>query len=316
MIFAYKLRLWYLPTGDQGIVAPPPKGYVNASNPQGGKVAELRTLFLCALFLFLPHYQSGAAAFEKIPVAVTILPQAYFVERIGGDYTDVKVMIPKGICPEIYEPTPQQLISLSNARIYVQIGRDAFPAEKKFLKILTSKKVTLEAVSMAENSSQQEQDPHIWLSPSAVKKLSHDICGALTRVDPAHRAYYERNLASFLQEIAKTDREIRTILAGKEGKAFVVYHPAWGYFAAEYGLKQLAIEEEGKPANLSHMRKIVDLAKEKGIDVIFVQKGFDLRSARAVATEIGARIIETDPLEKDWLANLKNFAKLLRESVK
>lgn len=279
-------------------------------------MAELRTLFLCALFLFLPHNQSSAAAFEKIPIAVTILPQAYFVERVGGNFVDVKVMIPKGMNPETYEPTPQQLISLSKARIYVKIGRDAFPAEKKFLKILTNKKVMLEAVSMAANSSQQEQDPHIWLSPSAVKKLSHDICGALARIDPAHKSYYERNLASFLQDIAKTDREIRTILAGKEGKAFMVYHPAWGYFAAEYGLKQLAIEEEGKPANLSHMKKIVDLAKKKGINVIFVQKGFDLRSARAVAVEIGARIIETDPLEKDWLANLKNFAKLLQESVK
>jgi len=99
---------------------------------KGGKWLKLRTLFLCALFLFLPHYQSGAAALEKIPVAVTILPQAYFVERIGGDYTDVKVMIPKGICPETYEPTPQQLISLSKSRIYVKIGRADFPAEKKF----------------------------------------------------------------------------------------------------------------------------------------------------------------------------------------
>jgi zinc transport system substrate-binding protein len=279
-------------------------------------VTGLRNLFFFALCLFLPHYQSSALAFEKIPVAVTILPQAYFVERIGGNYADVKAMIPKGMNPETYEPTPQQLISLAKARIYVKIGRDDFPAEKKFLKILVNKKVIPETVSMAANTKQQGQDPHIWVSPSAVKILSHDICGALTRVDPAHKAYYEKNLAFFLQDIDKTDREIRAILAGKEGKSFMVYHPAWGYFAAEYGLKQLAIEEEGKPANLSHMRKIVDLAKKKGINVIFVQKGFDLRSARAVAAEIDARIIETDPLEKDWLANLKNFAKLLQESLK
>lgn len=271
---------------------------------------------MCALFLFLSYNHSGAVDFEKIPVAVTILPQAYIVERIGGNYTDVKVMIPKGICPETYEATPQQLISLSDARIYVKIGRDDFPAEKKFLKILTNRKVAPDVVSMAANSSQQEQDPHIWLSPTIVKKISYDIYSALARIDPVHKAYYERNLASFLRDIVETDREIRTILAGKEGKTFMVYHPAWGYFAAEYGLKQLAIEEEGKPANLSHMRKIVDVARKKDIDVIFVQKGFDLRSARAVATEIGARIIETDPLEKDWLANLKNFAKLLQESVK
>lgn len=276
----------------------------------------MKKSFLYFLLFFLLYHPNNVVALEKIPVAVTILPQVYFLERIGGDYTDVKVMIPKGMNPETYEPTPQHLISLSKARIYVKIGRDNFPAEKKFLKIITNKKVMPETVSMAANSSRQGQDPHIWVSTSAVKILSHDICGALALVDPAHKVYYERNLALFLQDIAKTDREIRTILAGKEGKTFMVYHPAWGYFAAEYGLKQLAIEEEGKPANLFHMRKIVDLAKEKGIDVIFVQKGFDLRSARSVAAEIGARIIETDPLEKDWLANLKNFAILLQESVK
>jgi zinc transport system substrate-binding protein len=279
-------------------------------------VPFIRKLSYCTLFLFLSICQSDAIAVEKIPVAVTILPQAYFVERIGGNYVDVKVMIPKGMSPETYEPTPQQLMSLSKAKIYVKIAMDGFPAEKKFLKILSGMKDMPETVSMSKNSSQHHQDPHVWVSPSAVKQLSHNISITLIRIDPAHMAYYKRNLAIFLQDIAQMDREIRTILAGKEGKTFLVYHPAWGYFAAEYGLKQLAMEEEGKPANLSHMKNIIDIAREKGLNVIFVQKGFDLRSARAVAAEIDARIIETDPLEKEWLSNLKNFAKSLRTALK
>ena len=282
----------------------------------GSKTMSLRNLFYFTLILFLSFTQSNAAAVEKITVAVTILPQAYFVERIGGNYVDVKVMIPKGISPETFEPTPQQLISLSKAKIYVNIGRNDFPAENKFLKILSSKKNRPETVSMSVNSRGNHVDPHVWVSPVAVKQLSQNITGALIHIDPAHKTYYQRNLVSFLEDIDQMDREIKTVLAGKEGKTFLVYHPAWGYFAAEYGLNQLAVEEEGKPVNLTHMRSIIDIARKKGLNIIFVQKAFDLRSARAVAAEIDAKIIETDPLEKEWLSNLKNFAKLLRMALK
>jgi zinc transport system substrate-binding protein len=254
--------------------------------------------------------------FEKIPVAVTILPQAYIAERIGGTRVLVNVMIPKGMNPETYEPTPQQLINLSKAKVYVKIGRDNFPAEQKFTKIIKDNGAVLDVVGMATDSNSRDQDPHIWVSPSAVKKLAQNLCGVLAHIDPPHRAYFEGNLSSFLKDTEKMDQEIRAALAGKKGMSFIVYHPAWSYFAAEYGLKQLAIEEEGKPVNMSHMRNMIDLAKKKGIDVVYVQKGFDLRGARAVAAEIKGRIVETDPLEKNWHDNMKNFANILKESLR
>ncbi len=277
---------------------------------------KLIPFFLGVLLIFIPNISSAAETFEKISVAVTILPQAYFAERIGGNRVLVNVMIPKGMNPETYEPTPQQLINLSKAKIYVKIGRDNFPAEQKFTRTIKDKDAALEVVGMTTDSSSRDRDPHIWVSPSAVKKLAQNLCTALARIDPPHKAYYEANLSSFLKDTEKMDQEIRAALAGKKGLSFMVYHPAWGYFAAEYGLRQLAIEEEGKPVNLSHMRNMIDLAKKKGIDVVFVQKGFDLRSARAVAAEINGRIVETDPLEKNWHDNMKSFANILKESLR
>src|SRR3972149_7791271 len=115
--------------------------------------------------------QSLVHAFERIPVAVTVAPQAYFVERVGGNRVDVRVMIPKGVCPETYEPTPRQLISLSNAIIYVKIGQDIFPAEKKYLNVLKKNSAKIEVVGFSESINRLKDDPHVWLSPSAVKKI-------------------------------------------------------------------------------------------------------------------------------------------------
>lgn len=272
---------------------------------------------LLGLSAFLPAVnQSLVHAFERIPVAVTVAPQAYFVERVGGNHVDVRVMIPKGVCPETYEPTPRQLISLSNARIYVKIGRDIFPAEKKYLNVLKKDSARIEVISFSESINRLKDDPHVWLSPSAVKKISRNIYQALINIDPAHKDYYEGNLLLFLKDIENMEFGIKKTLAGKEGKAFMVYHPAWGYFAAEFGLKQLAIEKEGKSVSASELRRIVEVAKDNGIDIIFVQKGFDAKSARSVAREIKGRIVEVDPLEKDWISNLNNFALLLRAAIK
>jgi len=272
---------------------------------------------LLGLSAFSPAInQSLVHAFERIPVAVTVAPQAYFVERVGGNRVDVRVMIPKGVCPETYEPTPRQLISLSNAIIYVKIGQDIFPAEKKYLNVLKKNSAKIEVVGFSESINRLKDDPHVWLSPSAVKKISHNIYQALINIDPAHKGYYEGNLLLFLKDIENMELGIKKALAGKEGKAFLVYHPAWGYFAAEFGLKQLAIEKEGKSVSASELRRIVEVAKDKGIDVIFVQKGFDAKSARSVAREIKGRVMEVDPLEKDWISNLNNFALLLRTVIK
>lgn len=272
---------------------------------------------LLGLSAFLPAVnQSLVHAFERIPVAVTVAPQAYFVERVGGNRVDVRVMIPKGTSPETYEPTPRQLISLSNARIYVKIGRDIFPAEKKYLNVLKKDSARIEVISFSESINRLKDDPHVWLSPSAVKKISRNIYQALINIDPAHKDYYEGNLLLFLKDIENMEFGIKKTLAGKEGKAFMVYHPAWGYFAAEFGLKQLAIEKEGKSVSASELRRIVEVAKDNGIDIIFVQKGFDAKSARSVAREIKGRIVEVDPLEKDWISNLNNFALLLRAAIK
>jgi zinc transport system substrate-binding protein len=266
--------------------------------------------------LLLPSFLSGACSAEGLQVSVSILPQAYFVERVAGSLARVQVMIPKGASPETYEPTPQQLVRLAESRIYVKVGAPDFPVERKYLRAALDRNRKLAVVDMSDGVPLLREDPHIWTSPSAVRIGVRNISRMLESLDPSHGADYRRNLDAFLLDIDGLDREIRRALDGKRGQAFMVYHPSWGYFAHEYGLTQLAIEEEGKPLSAAHIRTIVDLAKATGIRAILVQKGFDAKGARAIARDIGAELFETDPLEKDWLAGMRQVAALLKQVLR
>ena len=220
-------------------------------------------------------------------------------------------MVPKGASPESYEPTPQQLVALADSRIYVKVGSPGLPFEERFLRTIVDKSRKLALVDMSQGVAFLPDDPHVWTSPATVRIAAGNISRALIAADPTGREAYEQNCRAFLGDLDCLDAEIRKALTDRRGHSFMVFHPAWGYFADAYGLNQLAIEEEGKAANAAHIRKMVDLARQKGIHAILVQKGFDTKSARALAREIGGEIVETDPLERDWFKGIKDFTSLM-----
>ncbi len=279
----------------------------------------MRKVFLGMAFGLLILPVIGGAAFAAaggIRIAVSILPQAYFVERAAGNRAAVHVMIPKGASPETYEPTPQQLVALSDSKLYIKVGSPNFPFEQKYLQTVLGQNRKITIVNMSDGAPYRKEDPHVWTSPAATRIAAQNIARALEAYDPPHREEYRNHLNAFLDDIDKLDRGIKRSLTGKKGYAFMVFHPAWGYFADEYGLKQLAIEEEGKPASAAHIRKMVDLARKKGIRTVLVQRGFDTKSARAIARDIDGEIVETDPLERNWLAGMRHFTTVLEQALR
>lgn len=158
------------------------------------------------------------------------------------------------------------------------------------------------------------KDPHIWLSPALLKKQAHTIAATLADVDPAHRDAYMANLKAVEQELDEADKQIREQLAPLKGKAFFVFHPAWGYFADAYGLRQLAIEVEGKEPSDQELTEVQQAARKEGAKVIFVQPQIPGRAAQAVAQAIGARTENLDPMAEDVLENLKRVAAAIAKS--
>jgi len=156
------------------------------------------------------------------------------------------------------------------------------------------------------------KDPHIWTSPANIKIIAANTLQALTRADPTNKAYYETNYRKLLQKIVATDNEIRSILKNiPKGSKFMVFHPAWGYFASSYGLVQVPIEVEGKEPKPSALGKLIKEAKEQNIKAIFTQPEFSDKSVHLIASQLNISVVKASPLAADWSANLIGLARAI-----
>ncbi|MDA3835692.1 MAG: zinc ABC transporter substrate-binding protein [Spirochaetales bacterium] len=266
---------------------------------------------------------------EKIKVFVSILPQAYFVERIGGDRVDVSVMVGPGQSPATYEPVPRQMVEISKAQLFFRIGvpfenvwMDRIGKTNPKMKVIDTQcgikllpmkthhhKAPKQHTSLQKNSL---KDPHIWTSLKLVKIQAKNICDALTDLDPANKVYYQNNLRAFIDDLNNLNAEIIESLKDIRVRKFMVFHPAWGYFARDYGLDQIPVEIGGKEPGAKELVNLINEAKNDGIKIIFVQKQFSKKSAEAIAAAIGGRIIQIDPLARDYLNNMKMIAETFR----
>jgi zinc transport system substrate-binding protein len=268
-----------------------------------------------------------------LPVCVSILPQKYFVEKIGGSLVHVSVMVPPGANPHLYEPKPGQMAALEKMKIYFAIGvtfEDAwlprFAAINPKMKIVHTEegiqKIAMETHPPGEKGTgephdhQGTKDPHVWLSPPEVKIQARNILRALQEVDPSNKAVYEQNFEAFEKEIDALDEELRKIFAGKRGMKFMVFHPSWGYFARAYGLTQVPVELEGKEPKPGQLKALIELARRDGIKVIFVQPQFSARSAEIIAKAIDGQVVYADPLSPDWSSNLRHQAEKFKAALR
>lgn len=262
-------------------------------------------------------------------VTVSILPQKYFVERIGGVHVDVNVMVQPGASPATYEPKPEQLQALSKADAYISIG---VPFEDAWLErigsanpemLLVDSTQGIERTAMAAHHHEGEEheeeaknlDPHIWLSPRLVSVQARNIYDALVRLDPERKDTYKANLDRFIADIDALDVHIRETLAGVENRKFMVFHPSWGYFARDYDLEMIPIEIGGQEPSAAELAALVEEAREEGIRVIFAQPEFSTRSAEIIANEIGGEMLLVSPLAADWLDNLRRVAETFAEAM-
>jgi zinc transport system substrate-binding protein len=277
----------------------------------------------------------GPAEAGGLKTFVSIAPQQYFVQKIGGDTVAVSVLVPPGADPHTYEPKPRQMAELAQAAVYFAVGIDfekawmqKIAAANPGMRIVDTdagiEKVALPAHRLEDKGHDHSHgkkkaarshdhagapDPHVWLSPPLVKIQARRIADGLSAVDPANRGRYEENLARFLQEIEALDAELKLLFAGSPGARFMVFHPSWGYFAQAYGLEQVPIEIEGKEPKPAQLQQLIRRAREQGVKVIFAQPQFSAKSAEMVAREIGGQVVAVDPLAANWAENLREVGR-------
>jgi len=277
---------------------------------------------LVTLFIFFTH-PLQAFADDKIKVIVTILPLAEFVEQVGKNKVEVSVMIPPGTEPHTYEPTPNQLKEVSTADLYVKVGTglefelywlDKLLALNKRMRLCDSS-FGVELLEMGDRGQDAHRghahgfaDPHIWLSPKRVIKMVENIKNILIDIDPANAEFYQNNAAEFANRLLEADGEIKDKLTPFNGRSFLTVHPEWGYLAADYGLKQISMEKEGKELTAQELSQVINLAKKENIHAILLSPQFSQKTAEMMARQIGAKLIVTDALAKDYLKNLRKVA--------
>ncbi len=267
-----------------------------------------------------------SATSAAMKVAVSIPPQAQCVERIGGKHVTVTVLVGSGQSPATYDPTPRQLSAMASASLYFRIGV-AF--EGRFMDVLSSTCPKLKIIDTRQGITRRRidgpcnhgpgeshdhhahgeaDDPHIWLDPNLVKTQARTICKALSAADPSHAKDFERNLAAFLTDLDQLHTRLTERLAPVKGRAFFVFHPAFGYFADAYGLQQVAVETGGRSPSARQLVSLSEQAEATGATCVFIQKQFAAASAKAVADAIGGKVVSLDPLARDLLANLDEMA--------
>ncbi|MBF0546083.1 MAG: zinc ABC transporter substrate-binding protein [Candidatus Riflebacteria bacterium] len=309
-------------------------------------------ILFCLLFckVFVPFL--ATASEEKPMVFVSILPQKYFVDRIVGDKIAVEVMVGSGQSPHTFEPMPRQLSLLAKASLYFGVG---IPFEKAIVeKVKSGFKVkvvdTSEGIkfrkdecsdhdhessqgdhktdapegpntqnnsgSTSENPGADNRDPHHWLDPQNAKLISQNIFRELVQFFPDFSDEFKKNYDLLLVDLDKLDSDLKNSLTQVKGNSFLVFHPAYGYFAEKYGLKQLPVESEGKEPSPRQLAELIRKAKFQKIKVVFVQPQFAPKAAETLANEIGATITNMDPLAYNYLENMREIAKKILDSEK
>ncbi|GJM04891.1 MAG: cation ABC transporter substrate-binding protein [marine bacterium B5-7] len=277
-------------------------------------VSSLKTLLILLLLQCIVVTKTYAD--DKVVVFVSILPQQFFVQEIGKDLVDVRVMVGPGQNPATYEPTPQQMAALSKADVYFRIG---VPFESAWLDKIKLNNENLKIVECCESISNlndhghshehgHDYDPHVWTSPKKVLKIAELIKNSLIEIDNKNSTAYEASERSFNENITELDEVIKNKTKNIKNRMLIVSHSSWSYFADEYGFTQVSIEQGGKEIQASSMVSLIKTAKEKNVKTIFVQPQFNDRAAKVIANELKAEIIILDPLAFNYIENMNMVA--------
>lgn len=263
--------------------------------------------FPAAFSLFLVSCAS-AESDQQERITVSIAPLRYVVEALVDSSVVVDVLTPDGASPETYQLTPNQVADMNQSRAYVRVGSLGF--ENTQIRKVTENMPHLLCVNASrgviplkhfhEGDDMESEDPHVWMSPTIMKIMAHNVMQTLVDIDSVHAQLYLKRFHVFVNRMDSIDHAIRQKLAHIPSRAFLIYHPALGYYAKNYGLHQLSVQADGKEPSADYLARLIKECRREGVRVVFIQKEFSGKTARLVAQEIGARVVEINPLSDNW----------------
>lgn len=281
---------------------------------------KLLLVCLAAVFsISLIGCKNNITESDKLIVAVTIVPQSAFVEAVAGDLVEIITIIPPGYSPGNYEPSALKMAELSKASVYFTIGvstedNNIIP-ELDSIEVVHLETIVSEAYEDLSFDG-EGRDPHIWLSIKRVKVMVQAIADKLAEIDSENATTYLANATTYINLLTETNETINSTFENLTMNKFIVFHPAYQYFATEHGLDMIPLEEEGKESTPQHLTEVIDLANQYNIEHVFYQVEIDSSQVESFADEINATIVELDPLSGDYINNLLTMANKIREGLR
>lgn len=274
------------------------------------------------LYLILPYllawpetsFSQSVQTANLSRIAVGIPPQEELVRRLAGKDLEIEVLLPSGSNHESYEPTFGQLLAISRASLFIKVGHPSFTLETLLLEKIIALNPNLRIVNGADTLALREGDIHYWTSPRRLSQVAATTAEVLKNLLPQNATLIEKNKEGLLRELQALDGELRELFAPFQGRSFLVFHPAWGYLAEDYGLKQLAIENDGKEPGVRRASEILALAKQARIHTIFIEPGSAEESIAFFSEELRANVETLNPLAKDWTNSLRDSARAIAKS--
>jgi zinc transport system substrate-binding protein len=244
---------------------------------------------------------------ETLKVIASITTVGDFVRQIGGNKVDVTIMVPPGYEPHTYEPTTSQMVKVSSASVYVKVG-SGIEFEMTWMGDILAQNPSMAVIDCSTGIDIIDEDPHIWNSPVNAQQMITNIYNDLIEIDPSNAEYYSANYESYIEELEQLHNDITELFAGYQNRNYLIYHPAFGYFASEYDLIQLSVEEEGKETTAQKIQECIDEAKANNLNYVFASPYETSAYAQTIADEIGGSVLYLDPLPSLYVANIRSVA--------
>jgi len=285
----------------------------------------IKNIFLCLVTIIIISCGGNNGEYNNKIITVSIAPFKYFVEEIAGNDFIVNIMVPAGADPHTYEPFPEQINKLRKSTGYISNGYLGF--EMNWLDRFYETNPTMKKLSLgdginpltsehhAEGGHLEGADPHYWVSPACAMVIAASVEKFLIELNPLQKQKYETNYQNLFSKIQDLDKKAKELFSDGSSKSFMIYHPNLAYLARDYGLEEIPVEFEGKEPTPYRMRELIDWARKDNLKTIFVQLEYDTKNAKAIAGEIGAKIILIDPLSENWLKSTTDIIDALHTSL-
>ncbi len=280
----------------------------------------MRKIYITLLIAILCGGCTSRRPADGEPLYVSILPLRSLVQGIVGDDFDIEVLVPPGASPETFEPTPRQFVGLNKARMVFNVGLIDFETtllakvEDQAKVVDLSRGIELIAGTCSHGSHGHTHthgiDPHVWTSPRALQKMAENAYEAIRKAYP-DSVKYETNYRLLQQELKALDERTAARIAASDVEYFIIYHPALTYYARDYGLRQIAIEADGKEPSAKQLTQLIRQAREDGVRRILYQSQFPASAVEVIARDIDAQYVEVDPLREDVIANIEEITGII-----